>query len=110
MLASYAEVLARRGYRVIRVPQLQTRGTQEGPGGLPGQDLVYCNVLPGLNRGRPAVHYTPWGIPRLDAAAAQAFRRAGVRPVPVSRTAYLAAAMMDRAAGLRCFCGTLRLP
>ena len=110
MLASYAAVLERRGYRAVRVPQLQTRGTQEGPGGLPGQDLVYCNVLPGLNRGRPAVHYTPWGIPVLDEAAAQAFRRAGVRPVPVSRTPYLAAAMMDRAAGLRCFCGTLRLP
>jgi hypothetical protein len=110
ILTAYAETLSSRGYRVIRVPQLQTRGTQEGPGGLPGWDFVYCNVLPGLNRGRPAVHYTPWKIPPLDAAAAQAFRRAGVRPVPISRTAYLASAMMERAAGLRCFCGTLALP
>lgn len=109
ILAAYAEVLVRRGYRVIRVPQLQTRGTQEGPGGLPGQDLAYCNVLPGLSRGRPAVYYLPWGIAPLDAAAAQAFRQAQVRPVSVSRTPYLASAMMDRAAGLRCFCGTLRL-
>jgi hypothetical protein len=110
ILAAYAEALASRGYRVIRVPQLQTRGTQEGPGGLPGWDFVYCNVLPGLNRGRPAVHYTPWEIPRLDAAAARALRSARVRPVRISRTAYLASAMMERAAGLRCFCGTLALP
>jgi hypothetical protein len=110
MLTSYADALTRRGYRVVRVPQLQTRGTQAGPGGLPGRDVVYCNVLPGLNRGTPAVHYTPWGIPSLDAAAAAAFRAAGVRPVPVSRSGYLASAMMDRASGLRCFCGTLRLP
>ena len=67
-------------------------------------------ALPGLHRGRPAVYYTPWEVPRLDAAAVRVFRSAGVRPVPISRTAYLASAMMDRAAGLRCFCGTLPLP
>jgi len=106
-LRAYGRVLIARGYRVVRVPQLQTRGTEEGPGGLPGQDFVYCNVLPGLNRGRPAVHYVPWGIPRLDAAARQSFLDAGVHPVRISRTAYLASAMMERAAGLRCFCGTL---
>ena len=109
VLESYAGVLARRGYQVIRVPQLQTRGTQSSPGGFPGRDLVYCNVLPGLQRGRPAVYYAPWGIPSLDAAAARAYRRAGVVPVPISGTPYLASAMMDGAAGLRCFCGTLRL-
>lgn len=107
ILGAYAEALASRGYRVLRVPQLQTRSTQEGPGGSLARDLVYCNVLPGLNRGRPALHYTPWEVPRLDAAAVRVFRSAGVRPVPISRTAYLASAMMDRAAGLRCFCGTL---
>jgi hypothetical protein len=110
ILAAYAEALAGRGYRVLRVPQLQTRATQEGPGGLLARDLVYCNALPGLNRGRPAVYYTPWKVPMLDAAAIRVFRSAGVRPVPISRTAYLASAMMDRAAGLRCFCGTLALP
>jgi len=73
---------------------------------VPGQDFVYCNVLPGLNRGRESVHYTPWGVPRLDAAAERAFRSAGVRPVRVTRSGYLATAMMDQSAGLRCFCGT----
>ena len=110
VLESYVAALTRRGYHVIRVPQLQTRGTQSSPGGFPGRDLVYCNVLPGLQRGRPAVYYAPWGIPSLDAAAAQAYRQAGVLPVAVSRTPYLASAMMDGAAGLRCFCGSLRLP
>jgi hypothetical protein len=106
-LDDYVRTLTGRGYRVVRVPQPQTRSTDEGPGGLPGQDLVYCNLLPGLNRGRAAVHYTPWGVPRLDAAAARAFRDAGVHPVPVCRADYLPVAMMDRAAGLRCFCGSL---
>ena len=79
-------LLEQLGYRVVRVPRLQTRETETGPGGLPGQDVVYCNVLPGLNRGRPSVHYAPLGVPRLDAAAEQAFRDAGVQPVRVSRT------------------------
>jgi hypothetical protein len=106
ILDEYSRSLIALGYRVTRVPQLQTRGTLEGLGGVPGQDFVYCNVLPGLNRGRESVHYTPWGVPRLDAAAERAFRSAGVRPVPVTRSGYLAAAMMDQSAGLRCFCGT----
>jgi hypothetical protein len=64
-------------------------------------------VLSGLNRGRPAVHYLPWGIAALDAEAERGLRAAGVRPVPLARTAHLAAAMMSRAAGLRCFCGAM---
>jgi hypothetical protein len=109
VLEAYSRSLASSGYRVVRVPQLQTRETENGVGGLPGQDVVYCNVLPGLNRGRPSVHYAPWGVPRLDAAAEQAFLDAGVQPVRVSRTPYLASAMMSLAAGLRCFCGTFPL-
>ena len=64
-------------------------------------------MLPGLHRGRPAVHYLPWGVRALDAEAERAIRAAGVRPVRMARTAYLATAMMERAAGLRCFCGAM---
>lgn len=32
VLDDYSRSLTALGYRVIRVPQLQTRGTQEGPG------------------------------------------------------------------------------
>ena len=106
-LDAYSRVLTERGYQVVRVPQPQTRGADEGPAGFPGQDFVYCNLLPGLNRGRPAIHYTPWGVARLDRAAVRAFKAAGVHPVPVGRDTYLPVAMMDRAAGLRCFCGTM---
>lgn len=80
ILDEYSRSLAALGYRVTRVPQLQTRGTLEGPGGVPGQDFVYCNVLPGLNRARASVHYTPWGVPRLDGAAESAFRSAACVP------------------------------
>ena len=75
--------------------------------GLTGPEFVYCNVLPGLTRGRPAVHYLPWGVPALDTAAVRGLRAASVQPVRVARSSYLATAMMRRAAGLRCFCGAM---
>jgi hypothetical protein len=49
----------------------------------------------------------PWGIRALDEAAEKCFRVAGVEPLPVSSTPYLANAMMQRSAGLRCFCGAM---
>jgi hypothetical protein len=107
LLREYRERLTRLGYRVVGVPELRTRSGREAVLGVTSLDFVYCNVLPGLNRGRAAVHYLPWGIPALDAEAERAFRDAGCRPVRVSRTAYLAHAMMQRAAGLRCFCGAM---
>jgi hypothetical protein len=107
VLRDYRERLARLGYRVAGVPELRTRPRRETVLGVSSLDLVYCNVLPGLNRGRPSVHYLPWGIPALDAEAERCVRAAGVRPVRVARTAYLATAMMQRAAGLRCFCGAM---
>ena len=106
-LRGYRARLAGLGYRVVGVPELRTRPHRETVLALSPRDLVYCNVLPGLNRGRPAVHYLPWGIPALDAEAARRLRAAGVRPVRVASTAVLATAMMDRAAGLRCFCGAM---
>jgi hypothetical protein len=107
LLREYRRRLAGLGYRVVGVPELRTRPRRERVLGVTNLDAVYCNVLPGLNRGRPAVHYLPWGIPPLDAAAERAFRAAGTRPVRVSRTPELANAMMQRAAGLRCFCGAM---
>ncbi len=107
VLRGYRERLVRRGYRVVGVPELRTREGRDPGVGLRPLDLVYCNVLPGLHRGRPAVHYLPWGIPALDAAAEQCFRAAGARPVRVTGAPDLARAMMQRAAGLRCFCGTM---
>jgi hypothetical protein len=106
-LRDYGERLASRGYRVVGVPELRTRPRRETVLGLSPLDLVYCNVLPGLNRGRRAVHYLPWGIPALDAEAERGMRAAGAAPVRVARTPDLATAMMERVAGLRCFCGAM---
>lgn len=106
-LRDYRARLAGLGYRIVGVPELRTRPRRETVLALSTRDLAGCNVLPGLNRGRPAVHYLPWGLPALDAAAGRSLRAAGVRPVRISRTAALAAAMMERAAGLRCFCGVM---
>jgi hypothetical protein len=53
------------------------------------------------------VHYLPWDIPVLDALAERGYAEAGVKTVRVTRTAYLATEMMERAAGLRCFCGVM---
>jgi len=107
MLQAYRERLADCGYRVVGVPELRTRDERDTLLSLASVDLVYCNVLPGMNRGRPAVHYLPWGIPALDAAAERCFRAAGVLPVRLARTPHLANAMIQRAAGLRCFCGAM---
>ena len=107
MLRAYRERLERRGYRVVGVPELRLREGRNDTVGLRPLDFVYCNVLPGLNRGRPAVHYLPWGIGALDAAAERCFREAGVVPIRLARTPELASAMMRRAAGLRCFCGAM---
>jgi hypothetical protein len=104
-LKLYRQTLRARGYRIVDVPELRTRHLTESASGL--RDLVYCNVLPGLNRGRPSVHYLPTGVAALDAAAHEAYRQAGVNPVRIGRTAYLASAMMDLGAGLRCFCGAM---
>jgi hypothetical protein len=104
-LRVYRDTLTARGYRVVAVPELRTRHFVEGVSGV--QDFVYCNVLPGLNRHRPSVHYLPTGVAALDLAARRAYESAGVRPVRITRTPYLAAAMIERAAGLRCFCGSM---
>lgn len=105
VLRSYRDALTQRGYRIVGVPELRTRELNENASGLP--EIVYCNVLPGLNRRRPAVHYLPWNIPSIDEAAELAFKRAGARAIRVARTSYLATAAMERAAGLRCFCGAM---
>ena len=104
-LGAYRDTLRRRGYRIVDMPELRTRDVHEDVTGL--QSLVYCNVVPGSNRGRAAVHYLPWDIPALDEIAERGYADAGVKRVRVARTAYLATAMMERAAGLRCFCGVM---
>jgi hypothetical protein len=104
-LDAYRDTLRRQGYRIIDMPELRTRDVHEDVTGL--QSIVYCNVVPGSNRGRAAVHYLPWDIPVLDALAERGYAEAGVKTVRVTRTAYLATQMMERAAGLRCFCGVM---
>ena len=107
VLRAYRRRLAEAGYRIVGVPELRTRELRDTTLAFDNVDFTYCNMLPGMHRGRPAVHYLPWGIPPLDAAAARAFRAAGVAPVALARTPHLAGAMMQRAAGLRCFCGAM---
>jgi hypothetical protein len=68
-------------------------------------DFGYCNVLPGLRHGRPAVHYFRSGIRSLDGGAAARIQRAGVDAVPVS-TPDVASALMLLQGGLHCCCGS----
>jgi len=108
-LWTYRKTLEGLGYRVVGTPELRTHW-KENLLACANLDFTYCNVLPGLNRGRPAVHYLPWGIRALDETAEKCFRQADVEPIPVSSTPYLANAMMGRFAGLRCFCGAMPVP
>ncbi len=105
-LAAYRRTLERLGYEVRLLPELRI-DTERARVGLGNLDLSYANALPALHRGRPAIHYLPWGIPALDALAARQWRAAGVLPVPIADFPPLAHAMMDLAAGLHCFVGPL---
>jgi len=67
-------------------------------------DFSYCNVLPGLHRGRPAVHYLPWGIRALDATADERLGAAGVTPVRVRARGDLANELVKLCGGLHCLC------
>ncbi len=106
ILAGYRRQLERLGYRVVRVPELRAEGKRRLVG-VDALDVSYCNALPALHRGSPALYYLPCGVPALDAAAERSMRRAGVLPVRVTSFAPLARGMMRLAAGLHCFCGPL---
>jgi hypothetical protein len=106
VLAAYRTTLERLGYRLIGVPDLRlpAKGSLFGAVRL---DFSYCNVLPGVHAGRPAVHYLPVGIRPLDRQAEARFRAAGVRPVRVSTNHGIADSLMRNSAGLHCVCGPL---
>lgn len=106
VLERYRRQLERLGYRVIGIPELRIERARHLAGVDP-LDASYCNALPALHRGRPALYYLPWGVPALDAAAERAMRRAGVVPVGLTSSAPLARGMMRLSAGLHCFCGPL---
>jgi hypothetical protein len=105
MLLEYAATLADRGYRIVGVPDLRV-DPQMDVFRRVNLDFGYCNVLPGLKRGRPAVHYFVSGIRALDADAARRLKLAGADPVAVS-TPELASALMLLCGGLHCCCGTV---
>jgi len=64
-LLAYGATLEKLGYHVFGVPDLWIDPMENlfRPVNL---DFGYCNVLPGLWHGRPAVYYLPWGIRALD--------------------------------------------
>ncbi len=105
-LQRYRRQLERLGYRVVGLPELRVDSTRR-LAGLGNMDFTFCNALPARHRGRPAVHFLPWGIPALDRLAVRQWRRAGVTPVPLSKFAPLAHGMMELAAGLHCFVGAV---
>jgi hypothetical protein len=105
LLVEYGATLEAHGYRVTGVPDLRVD---------PGMDVFrrvnldfgFCNVLPGLHAGRPAVHHFVSGIRRLDGDASKCMRLAGVESVVVS-TPHVASALMLLQGGLHCCCGSL---
>jgi hypothetical protein len=104
-LLEYADTLISAGNRVIGVPDLRLDPEMDVFKRV-NFDFGYCNVLPGLRRGKPAVHYFRSGIRSLDADAHSRIRLAGVEPVPVS-TPDIASALMLLHGGLHCCCGSL---
>lgn len=104
-LLEYAATLADNGYQVIGVPDLRIDPRMDVYRRV-NLDFGYCNVLPGLRRGRPSVHHFISGVRALDADAGRRMHDAGVDAVPVS-TADVASALMLLQGGLHCCCGSL---
>ena len=105
MLLGYAETLASAGYRVVGVPDLRFDPKMDVFRRV-NFDFGYCNVLTGLNGGRPAVYHFVSGVRRLDQDAASRMRLAGVVPVAVS-TAEVSSALMLLHGGLHCCCSAM---
>ena len=103
-LLEYADQLAAHGYSVVGVPDLRIDPKMDVFRRV-NLDFGFCNVLPGLHRGRPAVYHFISGVRALDADAARRLWHAGVQPVPVA-TAEVAAAMMQLQGSLHCCCGS----
>jgi hypothetical protein len=104
-LLEYAAELAAHGYSVVGVPDLRIDPRMDVFRRV-NLDFGFCNVLPGLHRGRPAVYHFVSGVRAMDADAARRMRLAGVRPVPVA-TAEVASALMQLQGALHCCCGSL---
>jgi hypothetical protein len=105
LLLEYAAALQDHGYRVFGVPDLRVEPRMNVFGRV-NLDFGYCNVLPGLHRGTPAVYHFVSGVRRLDADAAAGIRAAGVCPVPVSN-ADVASALRLLQGALHCCCGSI---
>jgi hypothetical protein len=104
-LLEYAADLAAHGYRVVGVPDLRIDPRMDVFRRV-NLDFGFCNVLPGLHRGRPGVYHFVSGVRALDADAARRMRLAGVQPVPVS-SAEVSSVLMQLQGGLHCCCGSL---
>jgi hypothetical protein len=104
-LLEYAADLAAHGYSVVGVPDLRIDPRMNVYGRV-NLDFGFCNVLPGLHRGRPGVYHFVSGVRTLDADAGRRLRLAGVRPVPVAN-AEVASVLMQLQGALHCCCGSL---
>ncbi len=104
-LLQYAALLEKAGYRVVGMPDLRLDPRHDVFRTV-NLEFSYCNVVAGLNHGRPSAYYLPWGIPELDGEAERRMRWAGVHPVRAS-SARIANTLMSLSGGLHCFCGSL---
>lgn len=105
VLLEYAATLADTGCHIVGVPDLRFDPKMDVFRRV-NFDFGYCNVLPGLKHGRPAVHHFLSGVRALDEDAASRMRLAGVVPVAVS-TAEVASALMLLHGGLHCCCAPM---
>ena len=105
LLLEYGSTLEEHGYRVTGVPDLRIDPRMDVFRRV-NLDFGFCNVMPGLRAGRPAVYHFVSGVRRLDADASACMRLAGVESVAVSN-ADVASALMVLQGGLHCCCGSL---
>jgi len=105
-LTTFRRILKELNYLLISVPELRINPRKNYYRRV-NFDFSYCNVLPGMVGGRPAVSFLPWGIAPMDKRFSEVLEQQGVRAAPVSRSSVLANELMALHGGLRCFCGSI---
>ena len=97
--------LAAQSYAVFGVPDLRVDPKMDVFRRV-NLDFGFCNVLPGLRQGRPAVYHFVSGVRALDADASHRIRLTGAEPVAVA-SSEVASTLMQLQGGLHCCCGSL---
>ncbi|MFA7481010.1 MAG: hypothetical protein WC314_10945 [Vulcanimicrobiota bacterium] len=105
LLAQYAEVFEKAGYRVVRIPDIRLVSDFNYLARV-NTTFSYCNALPLSLEGRPTVALLACGFPHLEAEVERIYADLGVDVLKLGdRT--MAEDLLSMRGGLHCFCSAM---